>query len=111
MEEPDFCARVHAAGYAVHILPTVAITHHGGQSTGQAPEAMFLALHRARRRFFTHYRSSWWNWCARRLTRAGLVAASVRLFIAYRHGALPWSACRAQTRIYGRAWRLWGSEW
>jgi N-acetylglucosaminyl-diphospho-decaprenol L-rhamnosyltransferase len=110
MEEVDFCARVHAAGYAVHILPTVAITHHGGQSTGQAPEAMFLALHWARRRFFAHYRPAWWNWCARWLTRAGLVAASVRLFIAYRRGALPWATCRARVRMYGRAWRLWGGE-
>ena len=110
MEEVDFCARVHAAGYAVHILPTVAITHHGGQSTSQAPEAMFLALHRARRRFSAQYRPAWWNWCARWLTRVGLVVASVRLFIGYRRGALPWFACRAQVRMYGRAWRLWGGE-
>ncbi|MGI8856994.1 MAG: glycosyltransferase family 2 protein [Thermomicrobiales bacterium] len=109
MEEIDFCARVSAAGYAVHILPTVAITHHGGQSTGQAPEAMFLALHRARRRFSARFRSVWWNRCAQALTRAGLVVASTRTFLGYRRGALSWATCRARVRMYGRAWRLWGS--
>jgi N-acetylglucosaminyl-diphospho-decaprenol L-rhamnosyltransferase len=110
MEEVDFCARVRAAGYAVQILPTVALTHHGGRSTSQAPEAMFLALHRARRRFSTRYRPAWWNWCARWLTRAGLVAASLRVFVAYRRGALSWAVCRARVRMYGRAWRLWGGK-
>jgi N-acetylglucosaminyl-diphospho-decaprenol L-rhamnosyltransferase len=105
MEEVDFCARVGAAGYAVHILPTVAITHHGGQSTSQVPEAMFLALHRARRRFSVRYRPAWWNRCARWLTRLGLVVASMRAFVAFRHGALPWAICRARVRMYGRASR------
>ncbi len=107
MEEVDFCARVGAAGYAVHILPSVAITHHGGQSTGQAPEAMFLALYRARRRFFGRFRPAWWYRCARALTGAGLVTASMRAFLAYRRGAMTWETCRAQVRLYGRAWRLW----
>lgn len=110
MEEVDFCARVNAAGYAVQILPAVAITHRGGQSTSQAPEAMFLALHRARRRFFAQYRPAWWNLCARWLARIGLVAASVREVIAYRRGALSWDTCRAHVRRYGRAWRLWNGE-
>lgn len=110
MEEVDLCARVRAAGYDVQVLPTVAIVHHGGRSTGQAPEAMFLALHRARRRFYARYRPAWWNRCARWLTRAGLVIACARTFVAFRRGAVGWDACRARARLYGRAWRLWGSE-
>lgn len=110
MEEPDFCARVRAAGYAVQIVPTVTITHHGGQSTGQAPEAMFLALHRARRRFYARYRPRWWNRCARWLTRIGLVVAATQAFVAFRRGALPWDECRARARIYGGTWRLWSDE-
>jgi N-acetylglucosaminyl-diphospho-decaprenol L-rhamnosyltransferase len=109
MEELDFCARVRAAGYAVQILPTVAVTHHGGQSTGQAPEAMFLALHRARRRFYARYYPAWWNVCARWLTRAGLLARSAQAFIAFRRGRLTWDECRARARMYGRAWRGWAS--
>jgi N-acetylglucosaminyl-diphospho-decaprenol L-rhamnosyltransferase len=107
MEELDFCARVGAAGYAVQIVPTVAVTHHGGQSTGQAPEAMFLALHRARRRFYTRYRPAWWNRCARWLTRAGLAALFIQAFVASRRGQLTWEQCRARARMYGRAWRIW----
>jgi N-acetylglucosaminyl-diphospho-decaprenol L-rhamnosyltransferase len=107
MEELDFCARVRAAGYAVHILPTVTITHHGGQSTGQAPDAMFLALHRARRQFYTQYRPAWWNVYARFLTQAGLIVLTIQAFVAYHRGKLTWSECRTHARRYGRAWRLW----
>ncbi len=107
MEELDFCARARAAGYAVHILPTVAVTHDGGQSTRQAPEAMFLALHRARRRFYRRYRPAWWNNCARWLTRAGLVVLTVQALAAFLRGELPWHTCRARARRYGRAWRGW----
>lgn len=107
MEELDFCVRVSAVGYAVHILPTVAITHHGGQSTSQAPEAMFLALHRARRRFYARHRPPWWNAAARWLTRAGLFVASAREFASFRRGEMAWEICRSRVRVYGRAARLW----
>jgi N-acetylglucosaminyl-diphospho-decaprenol L-rhamnosyltransferase len=107
MEEIDFCARLHGAGYAVRIVPMVTVTHHGGQSTGQAPEAMFLALHRARRCFFARFYSPRWNRAAQWVTQAGLIAAAARVFFMYRRGALPWNACRMQVRRYGRAWRLW----
>lgn len=110
MEELDFCARVRAAGYAVRILPTVAMTHHGGQSTGQAPEAMFLALHRARRRFYARYRPAWWNTCARWLTRAGLLVLSAQAFVAFRCGNLAWETCRERMRLYGRVWRGWARD-
>ncbi|MDQ6604447.1 MAG: glycosyltransferase family 2 protein [Chloroflexota bacterium] len=107
MEELDFCARVRAAGYAVQILPTVAITHHGGQSTRQAPEAMFLALHRARRHFYRHYYPAWWNIGVRWLAETGLIVASARSFFAFRRGEHAWETCRAAVRAYGAAWRFW----
>jgi GT2 family glycosyltransferase len=107
MEELDFCARVRAAGYAVRIVPTLAVTHHGGQSTGQAPEAMFLALHRARRQFYAQFYPTWWNRAARVLAAAGLIVATARTLLAYRRGAVTWVECRRQARRYGRAWRLW----
>jgi len=110
MEELDFCARVRAAGYAVQILPTVAMTHYGGQSTRQAPEAMFLALHRARRRFYARYRPAWWNACARWLTRTGLIVLSIQALIACRRGELPWDECRTRARTYGRVWQSWGGN-
>ncbi|MDQ2784655.1 MAG: glycosyltransferase family 2 protein [Chloroflexota bacterium] len=110
MEELDFCARVQAAGYAVHILPTATVTHHGGQSTRQAPEAMFLALYRARHRFYARYRPNWWNVCARWLTRVALIVRSIQAFITFRRGKLPWDECRARARIHGRVWRCWSRE-
>ena len=108
MEEPDFCARVRAAGYAVQIVPGATVTHHGGQSTAQAPEAMFLALHRARRRFFRAHYPAWWNRAAAFVARAGMVVATCRAFRAYRRGDLAWDTLRAQARRFGRAFREWG---
>ena len=107
MEEPDLCARARAAGFAVQVLPTVAVVHHGGRSTAQAPAVMFLALHRARRRFYARFRPRWWIVCARLLTQTGLLVASLRAFVAFRRGDLTWDACRDQVRRYGRAARLW----
>ena len=110
MEELDFCARIWAAGYTVRILPTVAVTHHGGQSTGQALEAMFLALHRARRRFYARHRPVWWNTGARWLTRVGLIVLTVQSLVASRQGKLAWDECRLQARMYGRAWHIWTQD-
>jgi hypothetical protein len=93
----------------VHILPTVAITHHGGQSTSQTPEAMFLALHRARRQFYARYYPASWNHAARVLAQAGLIVATMRTFLAYRCGNVSWAECRIRAHRYGRVWRLWRS--
>jgi len=107
MEELDFCARVRAAGYGVQVLPTVAVTHHGGRSTSQASEAMFLALHRARRRFYRRFHPAAWNACARLLAETGLIAAAARSFFAFRRGEIAWDTCRSRVRAYGAAWRFW----
>jgi len=108
MEEPDLCARVWAAGWAVRLLPDATIIHHGGQSTGQMPEAMFLALHRARRRFYARFRPRWWNATARTLVRTGCVVAAGRELHAYRSGKTDESTYHRRIQQYGCAWRLWG---
>lgn len=110
MEELDLCARVQAAGWAVQVLPAAAIVHHGGQSTGQLPEAMWLALHRGRRRFFARFRPPLWNAAARALIRLALLVAAARAFTAYRRGETDRDACRSRVRRYGSAWRLWAEK-
>lgn len=108
MEEPDLCARVWAAGWAVRLLPDVTIIHHGGQSTGQMSEAMFLALHRARRRFYARFRPQWWNTAARTLVRTGCVVAAGRELHAHRRGKTDEPTYHRRIQQYGCAWRLWG---
>ena len=95
----------------VQILPTVAITHHGGQSTGQAPEAMFLALHRARRRFFAQLSPGVVE-LVRPLADASRPRGRIRAGYSLPTGVARCRGptCRAQARMYGRAWRLWGGE-
>jgi GT2 family glycosyltransferase len=56
-EEIDWCRRIGGAGWTILIAPAARIVHHGGQSTGQASEAMFLQLHRSRARYFARYHS------------------------------------------------------
>ncbi|HUZ03651.1 MAG TPA: glycosyltransferase family 2 protein [Thermomicrobiaceae bacterium] len=58
-EEIDWCRRIRAAGWTILLAPAARVVHHGGQSSGQAPEAMFLALHRSRARYLRRYEPAW----------------------------------------------------
>lgn len=55
-EEPDWCLRMHRAGWEIWYLPEARILHYGGQSTRQVKVAMVEALYRSKVRFFRkHY--------------------------------------------------------
>jgi GT2 family glycosyltransferase len=77
-EEVDLCKRFRAAGWGIDYLPTVQVTHYGGQSTRQVAEAMFLELYRSKVLYFRKHegervaaqykRLLWLAALARRLT-------------------------------------------
>ncbi len=69
-EEVDWCRRIRAAGWSILIAPDARIIHHGGQSTGQMPEEMFLELHRSRARYFQRYHSPAFLSCVELMARA-----------------------------------------
>ena len=71
-EEIDWCRRIRAAGWTILLAPAARVVHHGGQSSGQAPETMFLALHRSRARYLRRYERAWVRPVASRA--AGLAA-------------------------------------
>jgi GT2 family glycosyltransferase len=50
-EEPDWCWRMHRAGWETWYTPDASVTHFGGQSTRQARDAMVVALYRSKVRF------------------------------------------------------------
>lgn len=55
-EEPDWCLRMHRAGWEIWYMPEARIRHYGGQSTRQVKLAMVEALYRSKVRFFRkHY--------------------------------------------------------
>jgi GT2 family glycosyltransferase len=69
-EEIDWCRRIAAGGWTILIAPAARIIHFGGQSTRQAPDAMFLQLHRSRARYFNRYHSSAYLRAVERMARA-----------------------------------------
>lgn len=55
-EEVDFCYRVNKAGYRIVFTPTAAITHFGGQSSGQIPIENRMMLVKSMLMFFRKHR-------------------------------------------------------
>lgn len=76
-EEVDWCWRARQAGWEIYHVPRAVVVHHGGQSTQQAPEAMFIALYRSRLRLIERYYSPPKRAAARAIVRAGLLARVV----------------------------------
>jgi hypothetical protein len=55
-EETDLCYRLTKAGWQISWVPWASVLHHGGQSTKQAPRAMFIELYASKVQFFRkHY--------------------------------------------------------
>ena len=73
-EEIDWCMRVKNAGWEIYCVPTAQIVHHGGGSTRQFRDNMFIALWRSRFRLFGKHYGSFFNLAARLVVRLGLEA-------------------------------------
>jgi GT2 family glycosyltransferase len=58
-EEVDLCHRIMAAGWELYWVPQAQVIHLGGQSTGQASEAMFLRLYQAKLIYFRKQHGRW----------------------------------------------------
>jgi hypothetical protein len=58
-EEVELCYRILRGGWSIYWLPSVTITHYGGQSTSQASDRMFIELHRSKVLFFRKTRGVW----------------------------------------------------
>lgn len=73
-EEVDLCYRLRRGEWRIYWIPTAAVVHHGGQSTMQVAEPMFIRLYESKLIFFRKHRGPW----AARLYKAILllVAAS-----------------------------------
>ncbi|MDQ4075478.1 MAG: glycosyltransferase family 2 protein [Chloroflexota bacterium] len=71
-EELDWCRRIHEAGWKVHALPSVTVVHHGGQSTQQFRDRMFVALWRSRLRYYEKWETPLYVAAVRALLRLGV---------------------------------------
>lgn len=54
-EEIDWARRLATAGWTAILVPQAHVIHHGGQSTGQQPEAMYEALWASRATYYLRY--------------------------------------------------------
>lgn len=88
-EEVDWCWRARRAGWRIYYVPRAVVVHYGGQSTRQAPEAMFVALYRSRLRLIARYYNPPKRLAARAIIRAGLLSrvAVAGLRAAVGHGS------------------------
>ncbi|MCL4486534.1 MAG: glycosyltransferase family 2 protein [Chloroflexi bacterium] len=75
-EEVDLCRRLGQDGWTIHWVPWARIVHHGGQSTRQVAEAMFLQLYRGK---ILYFRKHFGESAVRAYKLILLLAAAMRL--------------------------------
>jgi N-acetylglucosaminyl-diphospho-decaprenol L-rhamnosyltransferase len=99
-EEVDWCWRMKKAGWAVYCVPEAVVVHHEAQSTRQRAPAMFVELHRSRRRLFAKHRSPAFRWASRQLVRLGLLREMYRSWRRSRKGEMKTEDYRAWMASY-----------
>jgi N-acetylglucosaminyl-diphospho-decaprenol L-rhamnosyltransferase len=71
-EELDWCRRMSHAGWSLHAVPAATVVHFGGQSTRQFRHEMFVALWRARLRYYHKWHSPRYVWAVRAILRLAM---------------------------------------
>lgn len=71
-EEVDWCKRARKDNWRAFCVPQAVFTHHGGSSTAQLPDRMFVELFRSRLRFFSRYHNPVFRVTARVIIAAGM---------------------------------------
>lgn len=76
VEEVDWCRRAKDRGWQVWYEPRSVVVHHAGQSTRQAPDAMFAQLWRSRLRYYQRFSGPAFNRLVHACVRWGLGCAA-----------------------------------
>lgn len=77
LEEVDWCRRASRRGWQVWYEPRARAIHHGGASTSQWAEAMFVQKWRSRLRYYEVFHGTTYNRVVRMLVRLGLRRAGL----------------------------------
>jgi len=72
LEEVDWCRRARLKGWQIWHHPGAVAVHHGGSSTRQHADAMFVQLWRSRLRYYTRFHGLFYNRVVHALVRVGL---------------------------------------
>jgi N-acetylglucosaminyl-diphospho-decaprenol L-rhamnosyltransferase len=105
-EEIDWCMRMKKSGQAIYCVPGAVIVHHGGQSTGQFRQEMFVALWRSRYLLFAKHYSRAFRGLARRLVHLGLRAEMRRSQESAARGEIAAEELERRLAAYREVWGL-----
>jgi N-acetylglucosaminyl-diphospho-decaprenol L-rhamnosyltransferase len=105
-EEVDLALRYEAAGWECWQVPAARVVHHGGQSTGQAPDRMFLELWRSRLYVYSRHYSAPASFALRSLLGLSQAMEVVRASVALRRGKIDRAEARRRRRRAGAVLRL-----
>jgi hypothetical protein len=102
-EEVDLCRRIRQIGADIYWVPRARVVHHGGQSTRQVSDQMFLQLYKAKIQYFRKHHSPHEAWLYKLL----LILISVPRIIVAPIAMLLGETRRSQTvRQASNYWRL-----
>lgn len=105
-EEIDWCLRLKRTGRQIWYVPDARVIHHGGKSTSQFRQRMFVELHRSRYRFFAKHYAPWFVQANRLIVRLGLAREMVRAWWEVRRGRCSRSEFDARMSAYRAVWAL-----
>ncbi len=97
-EEVDWCFRIKRDDWEIYCEPQAAMVHHGGASTSQLADRMFVELHRSRLILFRQYYNPFFRVAVRAITAAGLLAEYARWGQHYLRGDAPPERLRSRGR-------------
>lgn len=97
-EEVDWCLRIKRDGWQIFCEPQAKVVHHGGASTRQLPDRMFVELHRSRMTLFRKHYNPFFRIAARAITAAGLIWEYGRWAGRYARGEVPWERYEGRRR-------------
>jgi N-acetylglucosaminyl-diphospho-decaprenol L-rhamnosyltransferase len=105
-EEIDWCLRIKGAGWEIWHVAGAPVIHHGGQSTRQFRNRMFVELHRSRYLLFAKHYSSLFCRANRQIVRLGLAREMLRARWQHRRGQLTDSDYGERMAAYREVWAL-----
>lgn len=97
-EEVDWCIRIREAGWEIVSLPSAEFVHHGGRSTQQFRERMFVQLHHSRLTLFRKHYPVWYRLAVRPVVGAGLLREAADAWRARKSAAITEADFRARLR-------------
>jgi N-acetylglucosaminyl-diphospho-decaprenol L-rhamnosyltransferase len=107
VEEIDWARRIALAGWEAYCVPAAAVTHLGGQSTGQVGTDSLVNLWTSRYRFYRNHYHPLKVWLATRIVQMGIRLKINQDIQAARQGGLNQTALAKRQHCYQQIIQIW----